>query len=212
MTTTAPAAVQDTDQTNQDEATIETTPRLSLIDLYLLADPIATALGDGWAKDDDAPTDERTIRLVHTDGRAIGIRLLWDGIAAQTYAEHPKQQTYNAGAHFVNAEDPLDTLLNTVNLRLIPALHGHRPRLNRGGAPIPPPAPDAHPTTSDPQPGASHDGDTPVADTPAAAEEKPARRKTAKAPSKKAAATPRKRATASAKRKPAPKRTATTSA
>ncbi|MEU3050821.1 hypothetical protein ABZ705_30705 [Streptomyces sp. NPDC006984] len=212
MTTTATATAPNTDQ---DEAITETTPRLSLIDLYLLANPIAAALGDGWAKDDDTPTDERTIRLTHTDGRAIGIRLLWDGIAAQTYAEHPKQQTYNAGAHFVNAEDPLDTLLNTVNLRLMPAFHDHRPKLNRAGTPIPPPTPDAddtHPATPDPQPATSPDDGKPASDAPAPTERKPARRKATKTPSKKTATTPRKRAAASTKRKPATKRTATASA
>ncbi|WP_411121734.1 hypothetical protein [Streptomyces sp. x-19] len=154
----------ETEDTQPTEAAI-----LSEIDLYLLAKPVAEALGDGWSEDpDDNPAGfvDKAIRLVHPDGRAIGIRHLWQGEAAQTFAvggpapkpsadtdsapaENPnrlaKGVRYSTGVFFTTAE-PLEEILAAIRTVLLPAFDGHRPRLRANGARITP----AEPTVDQP--------------------------------------------------------------
>ncbi|MEV0373550.1 hypothetical protein AB0I10_27680 [Streptomyces sp. NPDC050636] len=187
------------------------TPRLSLIDLYLLADPILDAVGEGWSKDDDTPGDEQTIRFAHTDGRTFGLRRLWDGMAAQTFAHDPAQPgpRYNAAAHFTDSEAPLDTLISTLHLRLFPGLadprrhSSERGTLRANGTRIPAPEPqperNEQPVPRPAEPTAAPAPDTATAPAPApAAKTKPARKRTARKTTPPAA----RRKTAPAKRKP----------
>ncbi len=93
-----------------------------------------------------------------------------------------------------------------MNLRLLPALHGHRPKLNRAGAPIP--DAEATPETQTAEPATEADQDKPANSNPEPVPDKPARRKTTKATPKKTAAAARKKPTttsrrAATKRKPA---------
>ncbi|MFH8405351.1 hypothetical protein ACH4FX_11345 [Streptomyces sp. NPDC018019] len=195
-----------TNTTQTPAADNETEPApasLSLIDLYLLADNIVEKLGDGWSKDDDTSdnSDPETIHFAHQDGRAFGIRRLWNGSAAQTFARDPKTPgpRYNAACHFTTTEAPLDTLLDTLLLRLFPVFQGHRAKLRYDRTRIPAPAP----TETTPQ--QTDQPDTPATSEPAA-KDAPAKKTAAKkaAPAK---TTPKKPTTAS-KTKPAPKRPA----
>ncbi len=119
-----------TTETAQNPATEAAPFDISLIDLYLLADLIIEKLGDGWHKADDS-IDPETIHFTHQDGRTFGIRRLWNGSAAQTFARGPEKTGphYNAACHFTTVEAPLDTLLNTLHLRLFPVFQGHRAKL-----------------------------------------------------------------------------------
>lgn len=132
---------------------------LSEVDLYLLGKPLSEALGDGWSEDtDDAPAGfaDRSIRLAHPDGRAIGIRHLWQGRAVQTFAiggpapeqsastvgsagestRLPKGVRYSTGVHFTAS--PLEEILTAIRTVLLPGFEGPRPHLHAGGALIPP--------------------------------------------------------------------------
>ncbi|MEU7158535.1 hypothetical protein [Streptomyces chrestomyceticus] len=198
--TTATAQTPTTDA-DQDTAadTIEATPfDISLIDLYLLADLITEKLGDGWHKADDS-IDPETIHFAHQDGRTFGIRRLWNGSAAQTFARGPEKTGphYNAACHFTTAEAPLDTLLNTLHLRLFPVFQGHRAKLRYDGTRIP------VTTADEPAPQQPAQPEAPAAPTNA-----PAAGKTTvkKSPAKKA--TPTQPAPKAAAKKPAPKRPA----
>ncbi|MCZ1019726.1 hypothetical protein [Streptomyces noursei] len=139
-------------------------PTLSEIDLYLLAKPIAEALAGGWAEDTDdtsaAGFPDKSIRLVHPDGRTIGIRLLWQGQAVQTFAvggpktaedntdnRLPKGVRYSAGVHF--REDPLEEIVNALRTVLLPAFDGYRPRLRANGTRIQPTAEQSQGTGAD---------------------------------------------------------------
>ncbi|ANP53685.1 hypothetical protein J2Z21_008035 [Streptomyces griseochromogenes] len=163
-----------TDTAPTAEVTHEPTQHLlTEIDLYLLAKPIADALGDGWSEDDDeAHVDvDRAIRLHHTDGRAIGIRHLWRGQAVQTFAigapspesggktasptsnRLPPETRYSTGVRFTT-DSPLDEILNSIRTVLLPAFDGNRPPLNANGTRIlPTPAGDQQTAAStDPSP------------------------------------------------------------
>ncbi|MFF4606136.1 hypothetical protein ACFY12_25770 [Streptomyces sp. NPDC001339] len=154
-TITPDAASTDTTDVEAPEAAV-----LSEFDLYLLAKPIADALGDGWREDtDDNPAGfvDKAIRLIHPDGRAIGIRHLWQGEAVQTFAvggpapkkssgtdqtgknRLPKGVRYSTGVHF-STDSPLEEILTAIRTVLLPAFDGHRPRLRANGTPIPPTA------------------------------------------------------------------------
>ncbi|MGG2460508.1 hypothetical protein ACO0M4_11910 [Streptomyces sp. RGM 3693] len=144
-------AAPETEDTEPAEAAI-----LSEIDLYLLAKPIAEALGDGWSEDpDDNPAGfvDKVIRLIHPDGRAIGIRHLWQGEAVSTFAiggpapkksagtdqasenRLPKGVRYSTGVHFTSAS-PLEEILTAIRTVLLPAFDGYRPRLRADGTRI----------------------------------------------------------------------------
>ncbi|GHE09223.1 hypothetical protein [Streptomyces alanosinicus] len=129
---------------------------LSEIDLYLLSKPIAEALGDGWREDpEDTPAGfaDKSIRLIHPDGRSIGVRHLWQGKAVQTFAiggpapkrsagperenRLPKGIRYSKGVCFTT-HSPLQEILTVIRTSLLPAFDGHRPRLRADGTPIPP--------------------------------------------------------------------------
>ncbi|MCP3759647.1 hypothetical protein [Streptomyces sp. TBY4] len=114
----------------------DTAPRLSLVDLYILGDLIAARLGDTWTKSDDT-TDAEAISFDHTAGHTISVRRLWDGVGAQTSLHMEGQPTYNAGAVFSDSEATSDTLLKAIENRLLPALDGHRPKLQQSGTPPP---------------------------------------------------------------------------
>lgn len=141
-----------------DDAAAASAAALSEIDFYLLAQPIAEALGDGWSDGtDDKPTGfaDRTIRLVHCDGRTIGLRHLWQGRAVQTFAvggPAPTQPAdrdqdsedrlakgvrYSTGVRITTAS-PLHEILTAIRTVLLPAFNGQRPRLRANGTPIPP--------------------------------------------------------------------------
>lgn len=190
--------------------TTELTPEapeqvLSEIDLYLLARPLAEALGDGWSEDDDEANSsvDKSIRLQHTDGRAIGVRHLWRGRAVQTFAiggptppppaengdqaapdsnnRLPKGVRYSTGVRFTTAS-PLDEILTAIRTVLLPAFDGQRPRLHANGIRIQPVA---------------------VPDTPPAADDAPGTTGTSKATAAKSKTTAR-RTTSSAKRRTKP--------
>lgn len=185
--------------TDQETATIEAAPfEISLIDLYLLADLIIEKLGDGWHKADDS-IDPETIHFAHQDGRTFGIRRLWNGSAAQTFARGPEKTGphYNAACHFTTVEAPLDTLLDTLHLRLFPVFQGHRAKLRYDGTRIPVTNADEPAPQQPAQPEAS-----------AAPTNAPAAGKTTvkKSPAKKA--TPTQPAPKAAAKKPVPKRPA----
>ncbi|MEV6943037.1 hypothetical protein AB0N07_13760 [Streptomyces sp. NPDC051172] len=133
---------------------------LSEIDLYLLPRSLVEALGDGWSEDTgDHPAGfaDRSICLTHPDGRAIGIRHLWQGRAVQTFAvggpapeqaadsdgaagentRLPKGVRYSTGVRFTTAE-PLEEILTAIRTVLLPAFDGTRLRLRANGTPIPP--------------------------------------------------------------------------
>ncbi|EST27347.1 hypothetical protein [Streptomyces roseochromogenus] len=162
-----------TDTAPTAEVTHEPTQHLlTEIDLYLLAKPIADALGDGWSEDDDEThvDVDRAIRLHHTDGRAIGIRHLWRGQAVQTFAigapspesgdktasstgnRLPPGTRYSTGVRFTT-DSPLDEILNSIRTVLLPAFDGYRPPLNANGTRIlPTPAGDEQAASTDPSP------------------------------------------------------------
>ncbi|MEU4999310.1 hypothetical protein [Streptomyces sp. NPDC021622] len=141
---------------------------LSEVDLYLLGKPIVEALADGWSEDlEDSPAGfaDRSIRLIHPDGRSIGIRHLWQGRAVQTFAvggpaleqtagsdgvaceitRLPKGVRYSTGVRFATAS-PLDEILTAIRTVLLPAFDGTRLRLRANGTLIPPAA---QPTAED---------------------------------------------------------------
>ncbi|MGW0731688.1 hypothetical protein [Streptomyces sp. NPDC002851] len=152
---------------------------LSEIDLYLLAKPLAEALGDGWSEDtEESPAGfaDKAIRLIHPDGRTIGVRHMWQGQAVQTFAvggpapkksadtgetgtnRLPKGVRYSTGVHFATAS-PLEEILTAVRTVLLPAFDGQRPRVRSNSTPIPPAAeapsehtPDATTGTDQPAP------------------------------------------------------------
>ncbi|MFZ3493138.1 hypothetical protein ACODT5_07880 [Streptomyces sp. 5.8] len=134
----------------------DTAPRLSLVDLYILSDLIAARLGDTWTKSDDT-TDTEAISFDHTAGHTISVRRLWDGVGAQTSLRMEGQPTYNAGAVFSDSEATSDTLLKAIENRLLPALDGHRPKLQQSGTPHPPPDADTEQAPA---------GNEPAQDTP----------------------------------------------
>lgn len=149
---------------------------LSEVDLYVLGKPISEALGDGWSEDlDDSPAGfaDRSIRLIHPDGRSIGIRHLWRGRAVQTFAvggpalkqsaspdgaagedtRLPKGARYSTGVRFTTAS-PLEEILTAIRTVLLPGFDGPRPRLRANGTLIPPsvqpPAEDSTNATASP--------------------------------------------------------------
>lgn len=152
-----------TDTAVTTEITPDTEPTeylLSEIDLYLLAKPIAKALGDGWSEEDDETNVgvDKAIRLHHTDGRAIGVRHLWRGQAVQTFAIGgpssapasnglPPGTRYSTGVRFTT-DAPFDEIITAIRTVLLPAFIGHRSPLSANGTRIQPtPAPS--PTTQD---------------------------------------------------------------
>ncbi|MDN3025717.1 hypothetical protein [Streptomyces sp. S.PB5] len=151
---------------------------LSEADLYLMGKPIAEALADGWHEDhEDHPAGfaDRSIRLVHPDGRSIGIRHLWQGRAVQTFAvggpapeqtagsdgaasentRLPKGVRYSTGVRFTTAS-PLEEILTAIRTVLLPAFDGTRLRLRADGMPIPP-------AVQPPAEGAADSTDAPAA-------------------------------------------------
>ncbi|MDJ0386116.1 hypothetical protein [Streptomyces sp. G-G2] len=136
-----------------------TAPRLSLVDLYILGDLIAARLGEAWTKADDT-TDTQAVSFDHTAGHTISIRRLWDGVGAQTSLRMEGLPTYNAGVVFSDSEGTSDTLLKAIEERLLPAVGGHRPKLQQSGTP--------HPPKADPQKSAEQApaGDEPAQDGP----------------------------------------------
>ncbi|MGD3109536.1 hypothetical protein [Streptomyces sp. YGL11-2] len=166
-TITAPYAA-DTTAADDNPAEAAEAAILSEFDLYLLAKPLADALGDDWREDTDENPGgaDKLIRLVHPDGRAIGIRHLWQGEAVQTFAvggPAPKPSAgtdsapaanpnrlakgvrYSTGVFFTTAE-PLEEILAAIRTVLLPAFDGHRPRLRANGTRITP----AEPTVDKP--------------------------------------------------------------
>lgn len=140
----------------------DTAPRLSLVDLYILGDLIAARLGDTWTKSDDT-TDTEAISFDHTAGHAISVRRLWDGVGAQTSLHMEGQPTYNAGAVFSDSEATSDTLLTAIENRLLPALDGHRPKLQQSGTPHQPPGGDTAKPAEQARAGSEPTQDTPTA-------------------------------------------------
>lgn len=140
----------------------DTAPRLSLVDLYILGDLIAARLGDTWTKSDDT-TDTEAISFGHTAGHTISIRRLWDGVGAQTSLHMEGQPTYNTGAVFSDSEATGDTLLKAIENRLLPALDGHRPKLQQSGTPHPPPEADTEKPSEQAPAGSEPTQDTPTA-------------------------------------------------
>ena len=153
-----------TDTAVTTEITPDTEPTeylLSEIDLYLLAKPIAKALGDGWSEEDDETNVgvDKAIRLHHTDGRAIGVRHLWRGQAVQTFAIGgpssdsasnglPPGTRYSTGVRFTT-DAPLDEIITAIRTVLLPAFTGHRPPLSANGTRIQPtPAGNEQPTAT----------------------------------------------------------------
>jgi hypothetical protein len=171
--TAEPDAADPTGSENDTEASEPAI--LCEVDLYLLGKPIAAALADGWTEDpEESPAGfaDRSIRLIHPDGRSIGIRHLWQGRAVQTFAvggPAPKQSAepdaaagestrlpngvrYSTGVRFTTAS-PLQEILTAIRTVLLPAFDGPRPRLRANGTLIPPTV----------QPSAAQDsGDTPA--------------------------------------------------
>lgn len=142
----------------------DTAPRLSLVDLYILSDLITDRLGDTWTKSDDT-TDDEAISFDHTAGHTLSVRRLWDGVGAQTSLLMKGQATYNAGAVFSDSEGTGDTLLKAIEERLLPALDGHRPKLQQSGTPHPPPEANTEELAEE-----APAGNEPVQDTPTANE------------------------------------------
>ncbi|MFF4507658.1 hypothetical protein [Streptomyces sp. NPDC001401] len=158
-TIAGPDAVDLTDPESADSEAPEPAV-LSEVDLYLLGKPISEALADGWSEDlEDHPAGfaDRSIRLVHPDGRSIGIRHLWQGRAVQTFAvggpaaeqaagsdgaagentRLPKGVRYSTGVRFTT-DSPLEEILTAIRTVLLPAFDGTRLRLRANGTPIPP--------------------------------------------------------------------------
>ncbi|MCY0931166.1 hypothetical protein OTB20_34290 [Streptomyces sp. H27-H1] len=151
------------------------TPRLSLVDLYILGDLIVSRLGEDWTKPDDT-TDTDTVSFDHTAGHTISIRRLWDGVGAQTSLRMEGQPAYNAGVVFSDSAGTSDTLLKAIEERLLPAINGHRPKLQQSGTPHPPPEAD----TEKPPAGAETAKDAPADEDPTQPNSPPA--ETAPAP------------------------------
>ncbi|MEV6678542.1 hypothetical protein AB0N09_17035 [Streptomyces erythrochromogenes] len=141
--------------------TTATSARISLIDLLLLAEPLADRLGPDWTRI-ETTSDPKTIQYGHTTGTLLGIRHLWDGAAAQTYVLIEGEPTYHAGVTFREDTSVDDSLMDVITTRLLPAMDGHRPKLRQNGTPHPPK--DAEPAEA---PAASEQQHTePAADTP----------------------------------------------
>lgn len=112
--------------------TADTSARISLIDLLLLAEPLADRLGPDWTRIETSP-DPKTIQYGHTTGAVLGIRHLWDGAAAQTYVRTDGEPAYNAGVTFREDTSIHDSLMAVITNRLLPAMDGHRPKLRQNG-------------------------------------------------------------------------------
>lgn len=207
MSSTVTAEPEAADPTGSENDTEASEPAiLCEVDLYLLGKPIAAALADKWSEaPEESPAGfaDRSIRLVHPDGRSIGIRHLWQGRAVQTFAvggpapkqsaepdaaagestRLPKGVRYSTGVRFTTAS-PLQEILTAIRTVLLPAFDGPRPRLRANGTLIPPAV----------QPTAQDSGDTPAG--PAAKTK--ARPKSAARRSTSAKRTPKRRTTAAA--------------
>ncbi|WKV74118.1 hypothetical protein AW27_023025 [Streptomyces sp. PCS3-D2] len=130
----------------------DTTARITLINLLLLAEPLADRLGPDWTRIETTP-DPKTIQYGHTTGTVLGIRHLWDGAAAQTYVQIDGEPTYHAGVTFREDTSVDGSLMDVITTRLLPAMDGHRPKLRQNGTPHPPKdaAPDETPATGEQQ-------------------------------------------------------------
>ncbi|MFE2852078.1 hypothetical protein ACFXJO_13220 [Streptomyces lavendulae] len=199
--------------------TTDTSARISLIDLLLLAEPLGDRLGPDWTRI-ETTSDPKTIQYGHTTGTVLGIRHLWDGAAAQTYVLIEGEPTYHAGVTFREDTSAHDSLMGVITTRLLPAMDGHRPKLRQNGTPHPPKAaePAETPAASEQQhtePAADTPGPTPTgADQPdptPAAGEPQAQEPVQAAPAPKARPRTKKTATgtppAAAKKTTAPRRT-----
>ncbi|MER7512237.1 hypothetical protein ABTX82_28340 [Streptomyces lavendulae] len=180
--------------------TTDTSARITLIDMLLLAEPLADRLGPDWTRIDTTP-DPKTIQYGHTSGTVLGIRHLWDGAAAQTYVLIEGQSAYHAGVTFRENTSVDDSLMDIITTRLLPAMDGHRPKLRQNGTPHPPKgtetnespaageqpgpeAPTAPPTVTGqpaPSPVAAEPEVQPPADAAPAPKARPRARKTATA-------------------------------
>ncbi|MFE5717666.1 hypothetical protein [Streptomyces erythrochromogenes] len=130
--------------------TADTSARISLIDLLLLAEPLANRLGSDWTRI-ETTSDPKTIQYGHATGTVLGIRHLWDGAAAQTYVLIEGEPTYHAGVTFREDTSIDDSLMEVITTRLLPAMDGHRPKLRQNGTPQPPKdaEPDESPTAGE---------------------------------------------------------------
>jgi hypothetical protein len=125
--------------------------RLSALAFDTYTAETAQALGDGWTVvHDQAPHPELSAYLEHTDGRRIGIRHLWRGLAVQTWALEvpPREFTneadaeshklsvahltpgvrYNVAVCFTDVP-PVEATVEQIRARLLPAFEGQRPVL-----------------------------------------------------------------------------------
>jgi outer membrane biosynthesis protein TonB len=125
--------------------------RLSALAFDTYTAETAQALGDSWTVvHDQAPHPELSAYLEHTDGRRIGIRHLWRGLAVQTWALKvpPREFTneadaeshelsvahltpgvrYNVAVCFTDVP-PVEATVEQIRARLLPAFEGQRPVL-----------------------------------------------------------------------------------
>ncbi|MFE2149023.1 hypothetical protein ACFXAO_03175 [Streptomyces lavendulae] len=135
----------------------DTSARITLIGLLLVAEPLADRLGPDWTRIETTP-DPKTLQYGHTTGTVLGIRYLWDGVAAQTYLLTDGEPAYNVGVTFREDTAVDDSLMDIITTRLLPAMDGHRPKLRQNGTPHPlkdakpdeaPPAGEQHVTEAD---------------------------------------------------------------
>jgi hypothetical protein len=123
----------------------------------------ASGLGDGWTVDpDNKPHPGLSAYLIHSDGRRVGLRHIWQGAAVQTWALDVPPRTfdneadaeahawsvkqltagtrYNVGVCFTN-NPPAATTARNIRTRLLPSFEGQRsplrafPKGKSSGAP-----------------------------------------------------------------------------
>ncbi|MEU7583796.1 hypothetical protein AB0B50_40170 [Streptomyces sp. NPDC041068] len=123
--------------------------RLSSADLHQLGNSLAAELDDWEATTDYVPNGSEGLHLAGPDGRAIGLRLLFDGRALQTFAigGAPPATTatetvatplaegvrYSTGVTFTHEQSPLEAALTAIRTVLLPAFDGHRAALTSRG-------------------------------------------------------------------------------
>ncbi|WP_372407357.1 hypothetical protein [Streptomyces luteireticuli] len=146
---------------------------------------VARGIGDGWTVEPESITSDSTSAfLTHVDGRTIGLRLLWNKRAVQTWAQPvpprplapdatPQDQEeynrvaaaggvrYNAGATFTT-EQPARTTTMAIRAHVLPVFDGKRRVLHAYGN---------HPTTEPQKPQQTvNDPDEPTNPAPEAQE------------------------------------------
>lgn len=136
----------ETADTNQKRA-----PRVFEPSMPAIVRAAAEHLGEPWAWNADDHRPRTPYLINHPDGRAIGLRLIWNGKAIQAFAvgvppltidneqeaEHHAMMArhlspgsrYSAGVTLTADTSPSQAVIAVIDARLLPAFEGERPKL-----------------------------------------------------------------------------------